>query len=594
MDAVVDPTISGTARSLRRRLVPAAAQGGGRGAEREAASRAAVRAARTAREPAASQKVAWAGNWLLPLFVVLLFVPGAFFVGPLRLNFYKLPLLLAAVPLGLHWIRGRAGPVTVVDGLVLFSCAWCSLALIHAHQLTKVPLVGTTFLEFFGAYLIGRVLVRDAADFRRFFRWFLFTLVAMLPFALVELVVAKRLLVDIASKVLSVTQYEIGGRSSNLYRWGLRRVSLGFEHPILFGIAASFGLSNVYYVYYTPFLTRIRNTGLVLFMVFASLSSGPWLAALLQCLMIGWNGITFFIRARWILLAVVGAITLSVLQMVLPGGLLGFIINEVIFNPYGGMNRIDIFRFGTAEALRNPIFGIGLNDWVRGYWMAGTFDNFWLLLAVRYGMPSLMALWLGMGLSTLYIMAGAPPSEEITRYRNGYLIGLAGMVVVLGTVHIWGAPVPLVMCYIGMGSWFFTGEEAMARPAAEPVRLRDMMTARVRPAGRRPGRGADDPTAASGQELPGAAQAASQRAATSGRALRPATGPGAGPATGLAAGPAIGGLAAGPANGPQPNPKTSSPQTTSTPTGPLTGPASRRAPTARGQSPVELNRTPRT
>jgi len=417
------------------------------------------------------QRVAWAGNWLLPVFIVALFIPGTLPVGPLNLNAHKLLLLLVSVPLGLHWIRGRSGPITITDIVVLLYCIWISLALVNAHGLGRIPLIGTTFVEFFGSYLVGRVLVRGAKDYKAFFRYFLYTLLVLFPFAMIELLLGQRLFLKIFGAVLSTADFNINNRSG-AWRLGLLRVQLGFYHPILFGIACSIAISNAYYVFYNSFFVRVRNTLFVIFMLFTSLSSGPLLSAVLQIIMITWDNIVRFIKARWVLLVFIGVITLVILQLVLPGGLIGFTVNELIFNPEGGQNRIDIFKFGTAEVLRHPMWGIGLNDWVRGWWMAGTFDNFWLLLAMRYGLPALGLLLLAIGVNALRIMAEPGLDPEAASYRSGYLIALAGLVPVLGTVHIWGSVVPLVAAYLGMGSWFYTNQEALLRTIAVPTRLR--------------------------------------------------------------------------------------------------------------------------
>ena len=62
-------------------------------------------------------------------------------------------------------------------------------------------------------------------------------------------------------------------------------------------------------------------------------------------------------------------------------------------------------------------------------------------------------------------------TDEERRYRTGYMIALVGAVVVLGTVHIWQAPVAFFMAYVGAGVWFYTGRSAAAA-AARPARRR--------------------------------------------------------------------------------------------------------------------------
>ena len=128
--------------------------------------------------PAAS---AAGGSLLLLAFMLSLTVPGTFGVGPVNLTAYRVVLIAACIPLGLRWISGRAGPVTAVDLLFLASCVWISIALIAVHGLSRIVFIGTNFVELFGGYLIGRVLVRDAAGYRHFVLCLMLLLLGLFP-----------------------------------------------------------------------------------------------------------------------------------------------------------------------------------------------------------------------------------------------------------------------------------------------------------------------------------------------------------------------------------------------------------------------------
>ena len=438
---------------------------------------------------AAPAEAAAGGSTLLLLFVASLFVPGRFPLGPIWLSCYSLFLLLAIVPLGLRWLQGKAGPVVAADVLVLLFCLWQALSVVAINGPGRVFYVGNVFVEAFGGYLVGRTLVRSAADYRALFRYFLVCLAVLLPFVLVELVLGRRLLKDILGLVISTEDY-----TKNERRLGLMRVALSFPHPILFGFVCSLAVANAYYLYGESWRKRMQATGFALFMVFASLSSGPMLSALLQLVMIGWDRIVRFLRGHWVLFVLIGVVTLAVLQLVLPGGLIGFMINEVIFNPIGGANRLAILRYGTAEILRHPVLGIGMNEWTRPWWQAATVDNFWLLTAMRFGLPALGFLALAIAVSGVGIMGVTGLTDEERRTRTGYMIALVGAVVVLGTVHIWQAPVAFFMAYIGAGVWFYTGRSAAAA-AARPARRR---AATARP-GRMPVRARDAAGPAAGR-----------------------------------------------------------------------------------------------
>ena len=90
---------------------------------------------------------------------------------------------------------------------------------------------------------------------------------------------------------------------------------------------------------------------------------------------------------------------------------------------------------------------------------------------MRFGLPALGFLVLAVGVSGIGIMGVTGLTDEERRYRTGYMIALVGAVVVLGTVHIWQAPVAFFMAYVGAGVWFYTGRSAAAA-AARPARRR--------------------------------------------------------------------------------------------------------------------------
>ena len=243
----------------------------------------------------------------------------------------------------------------------------------------------------------------------------------------------KRLLLDIVGKVL-VVDYPRFER-----RLGLVRVSLGFAHSIHLGVICSLAVANVYYLHRDRFLRSLRVTGFVLFMLFLALSSGPMLSAAVQIAMIGWDRTLRFIRGHWMIGVFAGVVTLAVLQLALTGGLVGYMVNEVIFNSYGGNNRIAIWQYGSAEVLRHPLFGIGLGDWRRPFWQNATVDNFWLLIAMRHGLPAFVFLALAIAVSSARIMRQPGLDPEETRCRTGYLVALTGLVISLATVHVWQA-----------------------------------------------------------------------------------------------------------------------------------------------------------
>ena len=98
------------------------------------------------------------------------------------------------------------------------------------------------------------------------------------------------------------------------------------------------------------------------------------------------------------------------------------------------------------------------------------------MVALRYGLPALFFILAGLAVNAVQIMQRRDLSEDASNYRKGYLMAMAGLFVVLGTVHIWGAISVFVMFYFGAGAWIY------ARPAAETVQRERLRAAEVRQA----------------------------------------------------------------------------------------------------------------
>jgi hypothetical protein len=85
--------------------------------------------------------------------------------------------------------------------------------------------------------------------------------------------------------------------------------------------------------------------------------------------------------------------------------------------------------------------------------MSDSMDNFWLVIAVRYGLPAL-ALMLALMLGLIWTVAqrkGVPDSWR--RARHAWAFTLFGITVAAATVHLWNALFVLFIFLIGSGAW---------------------------------------------------------------------------------------------------------------------------------------------
>jgi hypothetical protein len=394
---------------------------------------------------------------LLVLFLVALVLPINFSLAGLQLTAYNSLLIVFVIPAFLYFLR-NSPRVVGLDVFMALNVLWLAVAIYHNHGSARLIFILNQSVTLFGAYFFGRVLVRNAADHRLVFRTMLWILIAFFPIALIEFALSMSLVDLVLGKRWT------GGGAGGM-RLGFRRVSAVFPHPILFGLFCSIMVANFFYVFYERTTGRLWKTLLAMAMTFMSLSTGPNLAQLIQLILISWERIFRILTAKWVILVVIGGTVLGILQLAYPGGVAGFIIETLAFNPQTGYGRLEILEYGGASVLRNPFFGIGLSSWEGPWWRPVSVDNYWLLTAMRYGIPALAFMWIGIALHLVRIMTRRGLSEAADNYRKGYVIATLGLFFVLGTVHIWGAVSVFVMFYIGAGAWIYAGDAPEPAPA---------------------------------------------------------------------------------------------------------------------------------
>jgi hypothetical protein len=384
--------------------------------------------------------------------------PGTFTVAGAVLSPYRVLLLVLFPFLIRRWLADCGGRPAVVDLLVLASFLWMFLAIVVNNGMAGVPRGVIMFAEFAGGYLIGRTLIRNRIDHKNYFRYLTYVFLALMPFAVLEMLTGFNAIRTIADFVLTIPP-----RQGNLdHRLGMTRAQGTLEHPITWGMIASMCVANVFYIYRERLPAALGRTGLFAFVTFTSLSTGPLLSVALQIGMIAWDRALAFLRFRWLLLAYLALFGLLLVRI---GGelhLRELIVNDVSYAKASAETRLIVWDYGTMEVKRHPIFGIGLNDWTKPWWKASktSFENFWLGQAMRFGLPSFFFLALAWGISFARIAMQKTLSPEEADYRRGYLIAMVGLTFVLVTTGPWNSSSVLLTIYIGAGGWFYLQPQA--------------------------------------------------------------------------------------------------------------------------------------
>lgn len=397
--------------------------------------------------------------WLAAAFYIALIMPLEFSVsvGGLRLSPYRMLLLVVAVPLLLRLLQNRRQPPHAVDYLIMAHAAWVVLALtVYGGIGTGLESGGIYAVESLGAYLLGRLTVTSAAEHRALLGFMVAVLGVMFLLTLPESLTGTHFIRE-AARALA------GGPGLPYIepRLGLDRAFGSFDHPILYGVFAASTFAATYYVLSSELLRprAIALLGMVACSTFLSLSAGPFVGLACQAIVIGWDRITKGINLRWTAIVAIFSLMWFAVSLASNRGPIKVFISYLTFSPESAYNRILIWDYGSAEVGRHPLFGIGFGDWIRPAWMSDSMDNFWLLTAVRYGLPAM--LFLAAAIITLALrQARANANDvEVNRHRMAWVAITIGLAVSGITVHLWNAVFAYFFFLIGTGAWMVYPEQ---------------------------------------------------------------------------------------------------------------------------------------
>jgi hypothetical protein len=387
---------------------------------------------------------------LFIFFIISIITPIYYLIGSIRITPYRLFLILFLI--SIPFLNNKIFIIRFkfVDLLIIIYCLWYSASIaINNGLFLSIEPSGVVFIETYGAFLVGRLLIQNATDMRRAFLTMSMISLMLLPFALYENFTGNPIIIEYLGKIFPVHE-DVNPPS----RHGLERAQVIFEHPILYGcfVASLFG----FMITSSGKIFSAKNTAWSIVLAtstIASVSAGAIAAMAVQVLLIFWNHITKMIKYRWFILFLIFIliyVTIDVLSNRTP---FHVIVSYLTFSENTGYSRIMIAEWGFAEVRRHPIWGIGLNDWARPEWKSASFDNFWLYVAMKSGLPAF--IFLASAFWTLMQRVGNAQlqSKEQEFCRAGYLISMFGWIIAGCTVHFWNASYCLLMFMLGSGFW---------------------------------------------------------------------------------------------------------------------------------------------
>ncbi|MDF1762120.1 MAG: hypothetical protein P1U57_01810 [Oleibacter sp.] len=361
---------------------------------------------------------------------------GSLVLTPLRIvSFY---LFLVSAPYVLNtWSKNRV--LKYLDILVLIHVLWAYIAMMKNHGLGEgIEGGGFYTVDFLPFYMLGRLIGLNSNYVKVFAKAVLIVAGFLLPFALIECIWGINLI------------KELLGQPTDFFeqRMGLNRTYSSFSHPILFGMFSSSLLGMLWFS--LPGNKKVLSIIILLLCTLTALSSAPILMFFFQLSLVVWGALMKNNPRKWKLVLWGSVSAILFIEILSPAGFIRWVIVNMTFNSQTGYYRLLIWEFGSAEAWRHPIFGIGYHDWVRpGYMNNDTVDNFWLLQSMRYGLPSTISL-ISVLLASV-IAVSKSQLEEWKSIKQGWIISIVGFVIVGMTVHLWSSAFSIFALMIGIG-----------------------------------------------------------------------------------------------------------------------------------------------
>lgn len=422
---------------------------------------------------ASAPRVPFVGSLPMVVWFYLLGVifPLYFYAGSLSLSPLRVVLLLMVVPATIGVFSGKAGRVLPTDWLLVLFIVWATVTMMINNPKMVVQNMGSNGIELLGGYMIGRLYIRTPEQFMALCRALIVIVIGLFPFMIYETLTGDPI---ILSTIRKIPGFFTAANVNVDKRMNLERVQSVFSHPIHHGLFCSIVFSLVFVAFRGVYTTAKRwlIAGVVGVAVFLSLSSGAFLAMVLQLGLIFWHFLFRNNDRKWTILlalSVVAYVTVDLLSNRTP---IKVFMSYATFSPHTAYWRSLIFEWGMVNVWANPIIGLGLNNWVRPNWMnSGSMDNFWLVMAVRHGIPGFLLI--AAAYADVVRRVGFRDfrnDPSMMQIRLAWMFIFCGLSFTLSTVHIWTAVFSFVFFFLGAGVWMvgFQPEAATASATPEP------------------------------------------------------------------------------------------------------------------------------
>lgn len=329
-------------------------------------------------------------------YLYLCFLPNeiALFIGSIRFEPYRLFLIFYFI---YSVYRGTNGIIYKYEKYLLAAVGWVALSnMVTMSGLSGLEPSVIYFLQVWVGYTIGRNAIQNIGSFRQFIDSYLLLLLILAPLALYESQNGYRLTHVLASKITGI--YAEPNLGPDYYRYGVHRSSTIFSHPILYSVCATAMFIYVISNFYSGFVKSAFFLAIVA-ALYSAMTSAGFLMVMIIATLLMIERVSKSVLILKPMLVYGGVMMLITIELLSNRGAVKFLMTTLAFNPQTAYMRYAQFEYTKDDIMRSPWFGIN-GEWTRPAGIPGSVDNYWIVMALEYGLPNLILMvlfWYKMG-----------------------------------------------------------------------------------------------------------------------------------------------------------------------------------------------------
>lgn len=359
---------------------------------------------------------------IIPANEVQIFIAGAkFTVGRLAIMLLFLPALFT--------LFGATRRFVLSDLFVWATAIWIVVAALYADGTESLSSAGAESIELLGGYTVARAFFFGDKALQGFLSTLKVFMLAVIVLAMADTAFGRLVTHGLFSSLLGLPPVE------DQYRMGTVRATATFDHAILLGtFCAVVGAMLLYSE--TNIVKRVSWVGLCFFGAVLSLSSSSLMAFAIMFTAYTYGAWTRQFPWRWWACWTLFAIFVLA-GIATTNDPLGWILSHLTLEPESGYFRLLEWNTAFYQISQSPWTGYAFFDF--GFVELQSIDCVWLALALRFGLPTIVFLFLANVTAVLPVKNAKNRTADpyMARMSTAFSLILVLFMFIGLTVHYW-------------------------------------------------------------------------------------------------------------------------------------------------------------